>query len=36
VRGCFEEASLTFPLRYVEVHELERDWPAFVENVQRH
>ena len=28
--------GFSFPLRYFEVHQLEPDWPAFLEDFQRH
>ena len=28
--------AFSFPLRYVEVHGLARDWPAFLDDFQRH
>jgi len=28
--------GFSFPLRYFEVHRLSRDWPAFLEDFQRH
>ncbi|MGC1862820.1 MAG: N-6 DNA methylase [Methylocystis sp.] len=31
-----EEGFFSFPLRYFEVHHLEPDWPAFLDDFQRH